>query len=208
MNTEIIDIYDDNGLFLKTATSKEAHTYGYWHKVIHFWIIDKKTKTLLYQKRAKKKLLYPNMLDISVAGHILSGENIFDALKRETQEELGLELDNIDITFLGIRRDSFKSSTIINREFQYIYIASIDINISTLVIQKEELSEVILISPQVIIDLFKKKRKEYIGTSYNGSIKKKVIIKIDNIIPSIDNYNYKIPLIINKLLLGENNLFI
>lgn len=208
MNNEIIDIYDDNGLFLKTSTSKEAHTYGYWHKVIHFWIIDKKTKRLLYQKRAKEKLLYPNMLDISVAGHVLSGEKIFDALKRETKEELGLEFDNVKIKFLGIRRDSFKSNIIINREFQYVYIASIDIDISKLNIQKEELSEIILISPQVIIDLFEKKIKKYIGTSYHDNIKKKSIIKINNIIPSIDNYNYKIPFIVNRFLLGENNLFI
>lgn len=48
---------------------------------------------MLIQQRASTKKLKPNMWDISVAGGVHSGETSLCAIKREFNEELGIDLE-------------------------------------------------------------------------------------------------------------------
>ena len=41
------------------------------------------------------------MWDITAGGHVLAGEFGFQAIIREAKEELGLDLNKNDITFIG-----------------------------------------------------------------------------------------------------------
>ena len=45
--------------------------------------------------------MWPNMWDITAGGHVLAGEFGFQAIIREAKEELGLDLNKNDITFIG-----------------------------------------------------------------------------------------------------------
>ena len=45
--------------------------------------------------------MWPNMWDITAGGHVLAGEFGFQAAIREAKEELGIELDKNDMTFIG-----------------------------------------------------------------------------------------------------------
>lgn len=63
---------------------------------------------ILVQKRKGSKL-WPGYYALP-AGHVDSGENQYDALIREAQEELGIELDikNIINSYVVLRRNYFK----------------------------------------------------------------------------------------------------
>lgn len=63
---------------------------------------------ILVQKRKGSKL-WPDYYALP-AGHVDSGENQYDALVREAQEELGIELDikNIINSYVVLRRNYFK----------------------------------------------------------------------------------------------------
>jgi isopentenyl-diphosphate delta-isomerase len=61
----------------------------------HVWIwrrVEGGVEVLL-QLRAKNIPVWPNSLDISVAGHVDAGESILQAAVREGQEEVGITLD-------------------------------------------------------------------------------------------------------------------
>ena len=97
---EIFDVLNEYGEFTgKTATREECHKNGYWHRAVYAFIIDDKGNVLL-QKRSKNKKLWPSMWDVTVGGHVDSGEFGRQALIRETKEELGIQILDDDIKYL------------------------------------------------------------------------------------------------------------
>ncbi|MFO7710678.1 MAG: NUDIX domain-containing protein, partial [Candidatus Woesearchaeota archaeon] len=90
---------------------------------------------VLLQLRAKEKALYPDMWDISAAGHVNAGEDPLDSAIREVEEEIGLE---IEPDFWMIRKNKAIFREIKNNEFYYIYLYKFDGDISSLKLQKEE----------------------------------------------------------------------
>lgn len=92
MADELIDIFDENMNLLGTALKSQAHREGLWHKTFHCWLARKNDEgrvMVWLQLRNKDKSIYPDMLDVSAAGHVKSGEEVKDGY-REVTEELGL----------------------------------------------------------------------------------------------------------------------
>ena len=61
------------------------------HPVVHLHIFNE-VNELFLQKRAADKLVQPGKWDTAVGGHVSYGDNIMEALIRETEEELGLKI--------------------------------------------------------------------------------------------------------------------
>ena len=115
---EYIDIFDENNNPTGIVKEKEqAHLEGNFHRSVHIWIINNK-KEILLQRRSPNKKNHPNKWDISSAGHIRTGESLFEGTKREAYEELGIDIDENKLEFIGIN----KSDKPHNKEFQYIYL--------------------------------------------------------------------------------------
>lgn len=66
-------------------------------------------------------ILFPGLWDISVAGHISSGEESIDSALREIKEEIGLSVSKGDLVFFKVLKREYKSNNLINKEFCYIY---------------------------------------------------------------------------------------
>ncbi len=90
---------------------------------------------------------------------ITAGKFGFQAIIRECREELGIELDKNDITFIGSVISTNKKGDIINNYFNEYYIASKEVDEAKLQLQ-EEVSEVKWIDKDEIIDKIK--------DNYNG----------------------------------------
>ena len=90
-----------------TKTRRLIHRDGDWHRSVQVWIVQKVlfdgTVRVLLQRRSKYKDTHPNMLDVSCAGHIDSGEDITESALRELQEELG-GMGNIKYTLNDLAR--------------------------------------------------------------------------------------------------------
>jgi len=110
---------------------------------------------------------FPNLWDVSVAGHVGSGENLLQAAQRELSEELGINLGISDLKYIGsLSTDIKHNENLVDREHHYIYIAEFKVPIESLVLQIDEVSEVKLISMSNLKKmLFKEEKHTFVPYS-------------------------------------------
>lgn len=143
---EYLDICDSEGdMTGEKSTKKEAHDNGLWHKAVHVWIVNSKNEVLI-QRRASFIDNYPNMWDISAAGHVSAGEDSITSALRETQEELGLQIELKDFIQIGELKQMTAREGYINNEINPVYVIKKDLDISQVKLQEEEVAEVKFIS--------------------------------------------------------------
>jgi isopentenyldiphosphate isomerase len=140
---EYIDILNDNGKVSgKTCLKSEAHKKGLFHQSVHIWIVDFK-KNVLIQKRAASKDVFPNLWDVSVAGHISAGEQPEISAIREIEEEIGLSVSKDELQYIGTsKKKIIHKIDLIDNELHHIYICRINFNFDTLRIKREEVLEI------------------------------------------------------------------
>lgn len=152
---EYFDILDGKGQYTgKIDTSENCHKNGLWHKAVAVFIINSKEQVLL-QRRSLNKKLWPNMWDLTAGGHVLAGEFGFEAIIRECKEELGIELNKNDITFIGAATSTNIKGDIVNNHFNEYYIVNKEIDKTKVQLQEEEVSEVKWINKNEIIEKVK-----------------------------------------------------
>lgn len=89
---ELIDVLDENGIFTgEVLPRNEIHKRGLWHRAIVVAIVNENNQILL-QQRSENKEKNAGMWDISVAGHISSGQDALSAAAREINEEVSVLL--------------------------------------------------------------------------------------------------------------------
>ncbi len=140
---ELIDILDEQGNYTgKTCLKSEAHKKGLFHATVHIWIFTKDKKILL-QKRAPTKKVFPNLWDISVAGHIGAGEKIETAAIREIEEEIGFIIKEDQLIKIGNRKHKISHENgIQDNEFHHVFVVELTSNLNELTIQKSEISAI------------------------------------------------------------------
>lgn len=128
---EEVDIY--NKKREKTGIVKERHELekGEYRISAHIWIIDDNNK-LLIQKRALTEKKFPGKWS-QTGGGVFSGESSLDTVKRETKEELSLEVYDNEISYIG--------SYIRKRDIVDIWLVEKNINVADLKLQEEEVAE-------------------------------------------------------------------
>jgi len=168
---EYLDILDKDGNPTgKKKPKPDVHKDGDWHKTVHIWIVTPKGE-LLIQKRSPEMDSYPNLWDISTAGHISAGEDSITSALREAEEELGLKLkaENFHYLFTAIQQALLQNGTYINNEYNDVYLVELDPASLKFNLQKEEVSETRWVPYQEL-------EKELSGDS-------------QNFVPHLDEYN-------------------
>lgn len=161
---EKFDVLNEVGEFTgEIATREECHKKGLWHRAVYAFIIDDYGNVLL-QKRSSNKKLWPNMWDVTVGGHVNSGEFGRQALVREVKEELGIEISDNDIKYLVGSTSINQKGDIINKHYNECYLITKKVDISKINLQKEEVSEVKYFSKEELL--------ERIADNYNGLTEK------------------------------------
>ncbi len=131
---EIFDLYDKNRQ--KTMHTMERGTSvptGFYRMVVHIAIINSDGKMLIQQRQEDKKG-WSGLWDFTVGGHVTSGETSCLGAQRELAEELGIEID------MSLVRPSFTIN--FDGGFDDYYILEKEIEISDIVLQKEEVQAV------------------------------------------------------------------
>ncbi|TGV00402.1 NUDIX hydrolase [Flavivirga rizhaonensis] len=153
---EYIDIVTKEGKPTgKSELKSIIHQKGLYHNTVHIWFYTKKGDILLSQRSAKKTIC-PLMWDVSVAGHIDSGETIKQAAVRETKEEIGISISENDLKKIGVFEcfQTYKSG-IIDNEFHNTFICELKVPMSKLIPQEEEVEALKLVSFSNFKDLIK-----------------------------------------------------
>ncbi len=127
---EIWDLYDKNRNKLDITMQKgDKVPSGTYRLAVKLCIFNPSGKMLI-QQRASTKSTFPEYWDISVRGSAISGESSEMATKRETKEELGIDLKGENIR---------PNLTMHDREwFDDIYLLCKDVDIDSLTLQQEE----------------------------------------------------------------------
>lgn len=90
---EMLILTTEEGIPIGTATRKECHEgKGKTHWAL-LAIIKRTNGDIIVARRSPKKSVFPTIWDASVATHVLQGDTPASAAKRETKEELGIEVD-------------------------------------------------------------------------------------------------------------------
>lgn len=163
MEEEYIDLLDENGNKLNTRKKRtEVHRDGDWHKSVHIWIINKNNEILL-QRRAADKDSDPNMLDISCAGHLSSGDDSITGAIRELKEELNLEVEKSELKYITtLKRSPKHENGFIDNEYDDLYLLKIDKKIEELTYQKEEISEILFVPYQKFKEMIQRKQADLV----------------------------------------------
>lgn len=139
---ELLDVLTERGDFSgETATRDECHAKGLWHRAFSAFIIDSNNRVLL-QLRSKEKKTDPLKWDAPVAGHIDAGEWGREALAREAMEEIGLDVKDDEIKYYCCTTSERLMPGMIEHHYNEYYIITKDVDIDTLVLQAEEVSDV------------------------------------------------------------------
>lgn len=136
---EIVDILDDRGRPTgESCTKAEAHRKGHLHPTVHVWLFTKSGEVLI-QQRGRTKDTFPLKWDVSVAGHVKSGETVENAAVRETAEEVGLEISESDLIPIGTHKAVHRhSETLIDAEFHHIFLCGLSQPLGGLKAQRDE----------------------------------------------------------------------
>ena len=182
---EYFDVLDANGNMTgEVKLRQEVHRDGDWHKAVHIWIFNRNGEVLL-QRRSPNKDCYPNMLDISCAGHLSAGDSSIDGALRELEEELGLYVDKEELKLFDCMKISrvFKE-TFINNEFNDLYYLITDKKTNDMTIQEEELSEIFFIPFEKLKQMINEKDESVVIDKMELDILEK---HIDEIMLEINN---------------------
>jgi isopentenyl-diphosphate Delta-isomerase len=142
MQEEYLDILDKLGNTTgKTCLKSQAHKRGYFHPTVHVWFYTKKSEILL-QKRGSEKQTFPNLWDVSVAGHVSAGETIEDAALREVKEEISIEISKSQLVKIDVRKNvNLHPNGVKDCEFQHVFLVELNVPFGKLKMQTEEVDD-------------------------------------------------------------------
>lgn len=206
---EKIKVFDANLRELGIMERKEAHMSAQWHITFHCWIVNKPKDKILFQLRSKEKKNFPDMFDVSAAGHLMYNEEIADGI-REVSEELGIDIPFEDLFSLGYRvevDDSENGQK--NREYQSVYIAVTDKDLSKFKPQIEEVAGLMWMNIAEALKLFSGKVDSVSvqGIVYNKDKmfweEKERTVSIKDFIPRIQNYYLTAAIMAERTIEGK-----
>ena len=123
---EWFDLVTPDGKVVGKAPRSAVHgNPDLLHPVVHLHVFNNNGQLYL-QKRADDKEVQPGKWDTSVGGHIMHGEDIFSALKREAEEELGIKNAVFIPLYRYVMRNEYESELVYS--YQTHYKGSIRIN--------------------------------------------------------------------------------
>jgi isopentenyldiphosphate isomerase len=208
MKQEYFDIYNENMEHIGTELRSIVHKKGYWHKSFQCWLVCKEgsEEYILFQKRHVDKDTYPDLLDITAAGHLSAGETVQDA-SRELKEELGIAVDFKELQPLGIFKEEKVEINFIDREFGNVFLYCCEMPMEDFTLQADEVVGMFKAKLKETIMLFHKKQDNIIIEGYeinaSGS-KKKANLKVSlkDFVPHDLSYYNKVLKAADELLRG------
>lgn len=193
---EILDVLNDSYEVIGQETRQQVHEQELLHASFQCWFYIKLSGEhyLMFQKRSAK-VNYPNLLDITAAGHLQAGEGPREGA-REIEEELGIAPPFEALHSIGGRRDDvLRPDGKVDREYCYLYAYHYQQPIEALKPSLEDVDSMVCIRPQD----FEAIMANPVGMhptqvfSYNGEAMVKVTkaLRLKDFVPhTIDYYRF------------------
>lgn len=148
MMEELIDVLDENGIKIgEILPRSEVHKKGLWHRIIVIAIVNEKNQILM-QQRSFNKDKNAGLWDISVTGHITTGQDSLAAAKREINEEVSVNIGySVDIKefryMFSYRKEERVNENHMDRQFyDFFILRKNDLKIEEIRVQESEVEQV------------------------------------------------------------------
>lgn len=153
IENERLKIFNEDRKHIGEATREDVHRLGHWHEVFHCWFVSREDKVdyLYLQHRCSLKKDYPDLLDITVAGHLLAHETDHDGV-REIKEEIGITVCYDELISLGVMSDCATKENFVDKEWAHVFLYKNTNPMSSFTLQEEEVSGIV----QVKLEDFEK----------------------------------------------------
>lgn len=140
----MLKIFDENMKEIGVAPRDKVHKFGFWHETFHCWFVNREEGVdyLYFQLRSETKKDYPNLLDISAAGHLLAHETILDGI-REVKEELGIVVSFDALISLGVIKYCVVMENFIDKELANAFLYRSKHTFDDYELQVEEVSGIV-----------------------------------------------------------------
>lgn len=160
MENEQLKIFDEDRNQIGVATREEVHRIGYWHDAFHCWFISKEEGTdyLYLQLRSNTKKDYPNLLDITAAGHLLANETVQDGV-REIKEEVGIDISFQELISLGLIDYCVIKEDFIDKQLANVFLYKSQKSFDDFTLQEEEVAGIVKAEFNHFVDLWFGKRE-------------------------------------------------
>ncbi len=128
MPTTLWQLYDVNGnpLSGSGATLWDTSVHALLHGAAHVWLWRPALNNIevMVQERSANKLNWPSKFNKSAGGHILAGEDPALAAVRKLKQELELDVNASDLTFIGRChwRAIVAGTELSENEYQWMYL--------------------------------------------------------------------------------------
>lgn len=159
---EFLDIYDEDGNYLRQEDRNIVHKNALWHKTVHCWLYDKEGY-VYFQIRKDEGNLYT-----TASGHIQAGETVEEGFAREIFEEIGYKLDYRKATKLDefkftLDRVNKDGSLFRDRAMANIFAYEFDGDISKFHFDQNELDGLVKVKADETLKLFEIENGEIDG---------------------------------------------
>ena len=141
--SQLIDVLSDAGLRTGEILPRaEIHRLGKPHRAVHLYLFNSRNELLL-QRRALTVDHAPGVFGISVTAHVDAGEFSSATVRREVEEELGLDAAQLQFDFLfSFFQEAILHETYIDRQFNDVYVTRADIEPERIQFDHSEVTEV------------------------------------------------------------------
>jgi len=89
---EVVDVVDDAGRPVGTVTRREMRARRLPHRSVYVLVFDARGRLFVHLRTATKDV-YPSHWDVAIGGVVDAGESFDAAARRESREELGVEVE-------------------------------------------------------------------------------------------------------------------
>ncbi|WP_141432333.1 NUDIX hydrolase [Bacillus sp. 03113] len=140
-DNEKLNVFNERHQKVGVATRKEVHKKGLLHETFHCWFVSRESGVdfIYFQIRSHLKKDFPDLLDVTAAGHLLVDETVIDGL-REIKEELGIDVSINQLVSLGVIKDCIILDNFIDKEFANVFLFYGNNIMIDYFLQKEEVS--------------------------------------------------------------------
>lgn len=122
---ELLLCFDNKGNEIEPKGRQTVHKkpLTLWHAVASVWLLNPEGK-ILCSKRSRHVEGNPNKWQTYFGGHVKAGDNFLDTLKREVEEEIGLDVKREEILLV----DSGKREDVMHAYKNYVILFKGDIS--------------------------------------------------------------------------------
>lgn len=208
---ELFDVVDAGGTPTGIVKRRaDVHRDGNWHRAIHIWVIgiDNDGPYLICQQRSFAKDTWPGEFDVTVGGHLGSGEVLEDAY-REVEEEIGIAVDPEQLVWIG-RRIAINDlpGEYLDRELQDVFLLRDERDLSEFTPNPQELEALLKLPLESLLDLLTGACEsiDAIRRSATSDNIENVRLGLDAFRLTHDRYFYRLAIAARNHLRGDNHV--